>query len=84
MPDYLKTKCKNCGYYGGAHNDRCSESSLNDGLKVLVIAILQEARSKHLIDCLHDDYLNDDFHVEVTLTVGEIAAAAKVLGIDDF
>lgn len=25
MPDYLKTKCDYCGYYGGAHNVRCSE-----------------------------------------------------------
>ena len=45
---------------------------------------VKHPESKHLIDCLHDDYLNDDFHVEVTLTVGEIANAAKVLGISDF
>ena len=62
--------------------DRRSE--LNDGLKDLVVVVLEEARSKHLIDCLHDDYLNDDYHVEITLTVGEIAKAARSLGIDDF
>lgn len=27
MSEYLKTKCERCGYYGGAHTEKCSEST---------------------------------------------------------
>ncbi len=53
-------------------------------VKTLVIACLEEARQKHLVDCINDEYLNEDYHLEVTLTVEEIRNAAKELGIKDF
>lgn len=54
-------------------------------VKRLVIACLEETRSKHLIDILEEAKdLNADYHVEITLTLGEIYKAAKKLGIKDF
>jgi hypothetical protein len=62
-----------------------SEKINNSPCKMLVIACLQEARDKHLINVLTEhDMLNPDCHVEVTLTVEEIYRAPKKLGIKDF
>lgn len=33
MCEYLKTKCKTCGYYGGAHAEQCSESTRTVGCR---------------------------------------------------
>lgn len=59
-------------------------SRTNDWLKRLVIAMLQEVQDKELCDCVNDEHLNLDHHVHPTLTVGEIRAAAKELGITEF
>ena len=53
-------------------------------IKMLVIALLQESQQKYLIDPLRDEYLNEDYHVELTVTVGELIKAAKELNIKDF
>ena len=47
--------------------------------RTLVNCCLQEARDKHQIDLLNDKGLNEDHHLEITLTVGEIRAAAKLI-----
>ena len=54
-------------------------------VKRLVIACLDETRQKHLIDILEEaKELNAGYHVEITLTIGEIYKAAKKLGIKEF
>lgn len=58
-----------------------AESAL---LKGLVVAMLEEAQDKHLIDCIAETDLNQDHHIEITLTVGEIRKAAEALGITSF
>lgn len=36
MSEYLKTKCKTCGYFGGAHSEACL---LKSDLRKLVVEI---------------------------------------------
>lgn len=61
-----------------------SDSPEFDGLRGLVVAMLEEAQDKHLIDCIKETDLNQDHHIEITLTIGEIRKAAEALGIKSF
>lgn len=80
--------CPKCGdfrkpcrcWFEKRHDELIDElNTLKRSLRTLVNCCLQEARDKHLIDILNDDYLNEDHHLEITLTVGEIKQAAKLL-----
>ena len=83
MTGWECTKCgdKDCNKATKGH---AVLSKSNDGLKRLVIAMLQEIQDKDLTDCINDKHLNLDHHVHPTVTVGEMRAAAKDLGITEF
>ena len=61
-----------------------SDSPEFDLLRGLIVVILEEAQDKHLIDCIKETDLNQDHHIEVTLTIGGIRKAAEALGIKSF
>lgn len=52
-----------------------------DHIKTLIDACLEEASQKHQIDPVNDKYLNEEHHVEVTLTVEELRNAAEQLNV---
>ena len=47
--------------------------------RTLVNCCLQEVREKHSIDLLADEDLNEDYHLEITLTVKEIRDVARLV-----
>lgn len=71
-------QCVKCKKY------EAGDSPEFDWLRGLVVAMLEEVQDKHLIDCIAETDLNQDHHIEITLTIGEIRKAAGALGIKSF
>ncbi len=67
-----------------AQKPKAVKSNSTDWLRGLIVAMLEEAQDKHLIDCIAETDLDQDHHIEITLTIGEIRKAAESLGIKSF